>query len=343
MTRAQGEFLPREAEIRRAVELLRSGKLIGMPTETVYGLAGDGLNERSVSEIFRVKGRPEGHPVILHVSRVQDIGIYARAVPDEASALASTFWPGPLTLILKKRPIVPHAVTGGGPTVGLRMPNHPVALAVLRSFGGPLAAPSANRFGRVSPTCRDHVMNDLGDHVQLVLEGGRCDVGVESTIVDLSGDVPRLLRPGSITVEQMARDAGVVVEADNGRGPAAPGTLPSHYAPRARVQVVESEEVWNWVRSLAEQERVGVLTSSAAPEDLAARVVVRRLEGGEAGFAQALYESLRDLDEAGCSVILAARPSMQGIGRAVADRLRRASAPRPHESASGSDDRPKGS
>lgn len=313
-----------DEEVARAGALLRAGRLVGLPTETVYGLAADGLNERAVAQIFKVKGRPERHPVILHLSSPQEIDWYGQDVPDQARMLAQAFWPGPLTMILRRRSLVPDAVTGGLSTVGLRVPRHPVALAVLRDLGRPLAAPSANRFGRVSPTRREHVIKDLGSEVELVLEGGSCEVGVESTIVDLTGDVPRLLRPGSVTVEDMASRASVFVQGDDGTSPAAPGTLPSHYAPRARVLVRESTQVWQCARELTGEGLVGVLVQTEPPRKCAEGILVRRISGGPRELAQRLYESLRSLDEAGCSVIVAARPSADGVGHAVSDRLLRA-------------------
>lgn len=318
---------PRQEDVERAVAALRCGELVGLPTETVYGLAGDGLSEEAVRRIFRVKGRPPGHPVILHLGELDWLDRFAAVVPFQARLLAQAFWPGPLTLILPRSSLVSDVVTGGLCTVALRMPAHPVALHVIRALGRPLAAPSANRFGRVSPTRARHVAADLGSDVAVVLDGGACSVGVESTIVDLSQDVPRLLRPGSIGIEDMKRLTGVTVLADDGSGPAAPGTLPSHYAPRAPVFLVADSDLEAELRAFGAQKKVGVIARRSLP-GLADNVTVCEVSGSLEVFARGLYEGLRSLDEAGCEVILTVPPEASGLGVAIIDRLRRAAAPR---------------
>ncbi|WP_442770390.1 L-threonylcarbamoyladenylate synthase, partial [Zoogloea ramigera] len=195
-------------DIQRAVQLLRQGELVALPTETVYGLGADALNPDAVAKIFAAKGRPSDHPLIVHLADASQIMTWAREVPKDAIALARAFWPGPLTLILKRDESVPDLVTGGQDTVGLRVPNHPVALELLRAFGSGVAAPSANRFGRISPTTAEHVRQELGERVALILDGGACAVGLESTIVDLSRGVPVILRPGAIGADDIARVLG---------------------------------------------------------------------------------------------------------------------------------------
>ena len=235
-------------DIPRAVALLRQGELVALPTETVYGLGADALNPAAVAKIFAAKGRPSDHPLIVHLADAEQIVDWARDIPREAIALARAFWPGPLTLILKKEEGVPDIVTGGQDTVGLRVPNHPVALELLRAFGGGVAAPSANRFGRISPTTAEHVRQELGERVPLILEGGACQVGLESTILDLSRDVPVILRPGAIGVDDIARVIGrrPRLRGEEQQPDAAPrvsGALAAHYAPRTPLELVASAEL----------------------------------------------------------------------------------------------------
>jgi len=313
--------------IEQAISLLSQGDVIGLPTETVYGLAADATNVAAVARIFQIKGRPSDHPLILHLGDASWLDDWASEVPERARLLAEKFWPGPLTLVLEKSARVSDAVTGGLQTVALRVPGHPVALELLRSFGRPLAAPSANRFGSVSPTTRQHVLDDLGDDIELVLEGGPCAVGLESTIVDLSGAAPRLLRPGGISLEELESALGERVLPSDG-SVRAPGTLESHYAPRAPVHLVTPEEIW--VRALTEAAAgtVGVLTDVEPPVALPDSIALALL-GHDAGTqAHELYACLRTLDERGVRIILSTLPSEVGLGAAVADRLRRASAPR---------------
>jgi L-threonylcarbamoyladenylate synthase len=224
--------------------------------------------------------------------------------------------------------LVSDVVTGGLETVGLRMPAHPLALDVLRRLGRPVAAPSANRFGKVSPTSAQHVLSDLGDDVPFILDGGPCAVGLESTIVDLSRDVPRLRRPGKVTIEDMWREAQVEVTADDGIGPAVPGALPTHYAPRAPVSLVAAAEVWQRVEREAGSRRLGVICQSEVPANLPSNVLVERLGQSGADLARQLYAALRRLDERGVDLVLSVLPDAVGVGIAVIDRLERAAAPR---------------
>jgi L-threonylcarbamoyladenylate synthase len=331
-------------DIISAVEILRRGGLVAFPTETVYGLGADAGNPAAVDRIFAVKGRPRTHPVIVHLAESTAIKEWAADIPTDAWTLADAFWPGPLTLILPRADHVPDAVTGGAGTVGLRVPNQPLALELLAAFGGGIAAPSANRFGRVSPTSAAHVRADLGTDVDQILDGGPCVVGVESTIVDLSRGRPRVLRLGGLSVEDLSDALGHTVEitavaaagtepapaAGEGAGDAvpAPGTMPSHYAPEARVEVLAAEAVAGRAAALlAEGRRVGLLAPRpipALPDGLDALPPA----GGAQAYAKCLYQRLREADRRGLDVLLVVPPPEVGIGAAVADRLRRAGATR---------------
>ena len=314
--------------LTRAVETLRRGGVIALPTETVYGLAANCEDELAVRRVFAIKGRPATHPLIVHVARTSELPSWARHVPEEAWRLAEAFWPGPLTLVLPRTARATDAVTGGQDTVALRVPNHPVALAVLDALGGGVAAPSANRFGRVSPTTAEHVRADLGDEVDLILEGGPCTVGVESTIVDLSGKEPVVLRPGGLAVEELERILGRKVPVRASATVRVSGSLASHYAPRAGVVLSEPAEVMSRVTSLrARGHNVGVL----GPPGLTLPPGVPHYDVPEdpAGAARALYTRLREADEQGHDVLVACLPRAEGLGIAVRDRLSRAAAPRP--------------
>lgn len=312
-------------EIARAVELLRAGRLVAFPTETVYGLGADASNPAAVARIFAAKGRPADHPLIVHLASAAELDRWALEVPPLARRLAAACWPGPLTIVLRKRPEVLGAVTGGLPTVGLRVPAHPLALALLRAFGGGVAAPSANRFGSVSPTTAAHVRESLGDAVDLVLDGGPCEIGVESTIVDCSGDEPALLRPGGLPRERLEAVAGRPVPIRHGGPVRAPGMLDAHYAPDARLVLVPPDGQAARAADLrARGLRVGVLAFAGGPAVPGATSV--SLGRTEEEAAHRLYRALRELDRAGCDVVLAWPPGEAGLGLAVADRLRRAAA-----------------
>ncbi len=315
-------------EIERAVALLAHGELVAFPTETVYGLGADAANAAAVAKIFAAKGRPADHPLIVHLPASAHLARWARELPAEAEKLAAAFWPGPLTLILRRQPNVPDAVTGGQDTVGLRVPGHPLALELLAAFGGGIAAPSANRFGRISPTTAAHVREELGDRVPLILDGGACSVGIESTILDLSRGAPVLLRPGAVGVVDLARVLGRApgVVASHADAPRVSGSLEAHYAPRTPLQLVSSDGLLFALRSaLVAGERVAVLapTAQAISHDL---VVWKQSPAEPAGFAHDLYASLRELDALGCVRILVQQPPAGEAWAAVNDRLRRAAA-----------------
>ncbi|MBM3391670.1 MAG: threonylcarbamoyl-AMP synthase [Betaproteobacteria bacterium] len=314
-------------DIERAVALLRRGELVAFPTETVYGLGADAANASAVAKIFAAKGRPADHPLIVHLPSAAHLSRWARETPAETEALAAAFWPGPLTLILKRRPEVSDAVTGGQDTVGLRVPGHPLALELLQAFDGGIAAPSANRFGRISPTTADHVREEFGGRVPLVLDGGACPVGIESTILDLSRGTPVLLRPGSIGPADLARVLGRVPEtAPQADAPRVSGSLEAHYAPRTPLALVSSDGLLFALRNaLVAGERVAVLapTAQAITHDL---VTWKQVPAEPAGFAHDLYASLRALDALGCARILVQQPPAGEAWLAVNDRLRRAAA-----------------
>ena len=353
------QALVRPGEIVQAARLLEAGELVGLPTETVYGLAADADNPQAVAKIYTAKGRPSDHPVIVHLHRNADPLRWAAALPDVARKLIEAFWPGPLTLVLPRRPGVAEACAGGQDTIALRSPDHPVAQAVLALFKGGqggLAAPSANRFGRISPTTAAHVRAELGDAVALVLDGGPCSVGVESTIVDCSrlGDtgLPRILRPGGLDAAEIAAVLGcrpallqrgpavgqaaeLPDETGDGTGeggvsgdgaahaaPRVPGALASHYAPATRLRLRRAAAVdadWPTAR------RVAVLAPRAQPA-ANTEAVWFALPAEAAGYAHGLYAALRDLDAQGLAEIWAEIPPEGFAWDAVHDRLRRAAA-----------------
>lgn len=233
----------RTSDIDKAAGVLRGGGLVAFPTETVYGLGANAEDPAAVARIFQAKGRPPSHPLIVHIGGAQLLDDWVQEVPATARLLAQHFWPGPLTLVLRRSQRVPLEATGGLETVAVRVPEHPVALALLSAFGGGVTAPSANRFGSVSPTTADHVRAELGDAVDFVLDGGSCEVGVESTIVDVTGEIPSLLRPGGVTREDLEAVLGRPISLDATSDVRVPGQHPSHYAPRARVVLVEPENI----------------------------------------------------------------------------------------------------
>jgi L-threonylcarbamoyladenylate synthase len=313
-----------DRDIDHAVAVLRAGGLVAFPTETVYGLGADAANPQAVRKIFEAKGRPATHPVIVHLADAVQLANWAREIPPAAQRLAKKFWPGPLTLILRRTARVSDLVTGGQETVALRVPSHPVAQQLLAHFGGGIAAPSANRHGRVSATTAAHVRLEFGAAVDCVLDGGEAQVGIESAIVDLSGGSPALLRPGSITAAEIEAVLGVSLSAPAGEAPRAPGTLAAHYAPQTRLMLTEGNLALELAANLTRQgKRVAVLALSAH------RPVLQGLEWiaaprDAAGYAHELYASLRRLDESGCDVILVEKPPQTPAWVAINDRLARA-------------------
>jgi L-threonylcarbamoyladenylate synthase len=313
-----------DRDIDHAVAVLRAGGLVAFPTETVYGLGADAANPQAVGKIFEAKGRPATHPVIVHLADAVQLANWARDIPPAAQRLAKKFWPGPLTLILRRTAAVSDLVTGGQETVALRVPSHPVAQQLLAHFGGGIAAPSANRHGRVSATTAGHVHREFGPAVECVLDGGEAQVGIESAIVDLSGGRPALLRPGSITAAEIEAVLGVSLAAPASDAPRAPGTLAAHYAPQTPLMLTEGDLALELAASLIRQgKRVAVLALSAH------RPLLRGLEWIAAprdatAYAHELYASLRRLDELGCDAILVENPPQTPAWAAINDRLARA-------------------
>ena len=309
------------ADVGRAVDVLRDGGLVAFPTETVYGLGADASSAAAVRRLFAVKRRPADHPVIVHLGDPALLPEWAAQVPDAAAVLARACWPGPLTVVVRRAARVPDAVTGGRDTVGLRVPDQPLALELLRAFGGGVAAPSANRFGRVSPTTAADVRADLGGDVDLVLDGGPCRVGIESTIVDCTGSGPAILREGGVPRRRVEALLGTTVPLRTSGEVAAPGTLASHYAPRARVELTDRAEIdQRATAALARGERVGVI--GVPPAD--ARVIGLGEPADAERYAHDLYAMLRAADACELDLVLAVVPTGTGLAAAVADRLRRA-------------------
>jgi L-threonylcarbamoyladenylate synthase len=301
-------------DVRRAADILRAGGLVAFPTETVYGLGADASSEKAMARLYQVKGRPAEHPVIVHFLSAAEAFKWGHAT-DEAKRLADRFWPGPLTLILKRSPLAKDFVTGGQPSVGVRVPSHPVARELLKAFGGGIAAPSANRFGRISPTTAAHVREDLGGEVDLVLEGGASDVGIESTIVDLSSGAAVVLRPGKISAGELGIPLG------KGR-PRHSGGMEKHYAPKTPARLVPTHEL---DREIARLKTGAAVLAFSRPDE---RVDFwLRMPREPSAYAQKLYASLRELDGAGCDAILVEAPPAEPAWEAVLDRLRKATAP----------------
>jgi L-threonylcarbamoyladenylate synthase len=311
-------------EIDDAATVLKRGGLVAFPTETVYGLGADAASPDAVRRIFDAKGRPATHPVIVHLADAAQLASWSRDVPEIAHRLAKKFWPGPLTLVLRRARGVSDVVTGGQDTVALRVPAHPVAQRLLARFGGGVAAPSANRHGRVSATTADHVRTEFGAAVDCVLDGGETKIGIESTIIDLSGRNAALLRPGWITAAEIETALGAPLAAPAADAPRAPGTLAAHYAPRTPLTLAEDDLVLELAASLARQgKRVAVLARSTQ------RPLLQGLEwllapADAAGYAHALYANLRRLDAAGCDAIIVERPPQSPEWAAINDRLARA-------------------
>lgn len=314
-------------DVSRAAALLRAGEMVAFPTETVYGLGADAANPQAIARIFAAKGRPADHPLIVHIPDASHLGRWAVGIPEEAYRLAVAFWPGPLTLILKRRPAVLDAITGGQDTVGLRVPNHPLALQLLREFDSGVAAPSANRFGHVSPTTAEHVRDELGAAVAMILDGGSCAVGIESTILDLSGGEPRILRPGMLDAAAIAAVLGVTPEfGATHHAPRVSGSLEAHYAPRTPLRLVPEAELAAAAEAALAAGRRVVMFSAQAPAAVDGRLTWREASADPVQFAHDLYARLRELDTVGADLMLAALPPSGEAWRAVADRLRRAAA-----------------
>jgi L-threonylcarbamoyladenylate synthase len=322
---------PGETDYRRAVELLCAGELVAFPTETVYGLGANAANPAAVAKIFAAKGRPADHPLIVHLAGHDAVEHWAEQVPDVAWELMEMFWPGPLTLILKRRTWVPSSVTGGQDTVGLRVPGHPVALELLRRFAdvagehAGVAAPSANRFGRISPTTADHVREELGDRVPLILDGGGCAVGIESTIVDCSRDEPVILRPGHIAPTHLEAVLGRLPAIESSAGaPRVSGSLEAHYAPTTVLRLVAGARLLDFLN--AQRHRGGrcAVISCHQPPQAGMPHAWRMMPADPVGYAHDLYAALREMDRVAADLIVVEALPDDPAWAAVADRLRRA-------------------
>ena len=306
-------------EVRRAAEILKRGGLVAFPTETVYGFGADASSKDAVTRLYAAKRRPLDHPVIVHFADADLAFSWARDVPQAARKLAAKFWPGPLTLILKKSVKTGDFVTGGQDSVGVRVPSHPVAQELLRAFGGGIAAPSANRFGQISPTTAAHVREDLGKDVELVLDGGPSEVGIESTIVDLSSGDPVVLRPGRISAAQLEAVLGSPVLARQSDSPRHAGGLERHYAPRTPARLVPTHELDKEIARL--KDKIAVLAFSRPDERVDYWL---RMPREPQAYAQKLYAALRELDSARCEMILIEAPPEAPEWAGVRDRLERA-------------------
>jgi L-threonylcarbamoyladenylate synthase len=319
-----------------AVATLREGGLVAFPTETVYGLGADAANPKAVAKIFALKGRPADHPLIVHIGSSAQLSQWAVEIPEAAKKLAAAFWPGPLTMILRKAASLSAVVTGGQDTVGLRCPSHPVAQALLAEFAktgsGAIAAPSANKFGHVSPTTAQHVRDEFGAGL-MVLDGGACEVGIESTIVDLSRGRAVLLRPGAVSREQLAAVLGEAPLSRDGEAPRVSGSLAAHYAPRTPMELVDEAALEPRVRfAVAQGDRVAVLARGEARASAATSWHCAPENPGP--YAHDLYANLRALDASGAGLILVEAPPRDAAWEAVNDRLARAAA------GAGQDDEP---
>ncbi len=313
------------AAVLQAAALVRTGGLVAFPTETVYGLGADALNERAVAQVFAVKQRPEFDPLIVHIEDSSAVPRYASRIDDRARDLMGRFWPGPLTLVLPKRPVIPDLVTAGLGTVGLRMPSHPVALSLLREAGTPIAAPSANPFGYVSPTTARHVQETLGQTLALILDGGPCPVGLESTVCALTDKEAVVLRPGGVSVEDIEDVIGPVCLPSSGDpDPRSPGTLPHHYAPRVPITLLALGQA---IPQPSPQERVGLLTFMHRPAADAYTCQAALSAGGNlVEAATHLFATLHHFDRLNLDRLVVEAVPERGIGRAIMDRLRRAAA-----------------
>ncbi len=316
------------AEVLRAAQILQAGGLVALPTETVYGLGANALNLDAVARVFDVKGRPRFDPLIVHVAELEQVFPFVVEFPQAAQRLAEQFWPGPLTLVLPKTDTISDLVTAAAPTVAIRIPDHPISQSLLKTVQLPIAAPSANLFGRISPTTADHVREQLGDRIDYILDGGPCRVGVESTVLQITADGARLLRPGGVTLEAIEAVIGPVelppfAKTVSDMALASPGMLPQHYAPRTRLVLANQPEE---LPATEGNLRVGLLAFRSPPKskDAFASIEILSATGDLREAAARFFAALRRLDAAGLDLIVAQTFPEEGLGRALNDRLRRA-------------------
>jgi L-threonylcarbamoyladenylate synthase len=312
-----------QIEIESAVQALRDGELVAFPTETVYGLGANAQNPAAVRKIFETKGRPPNHPVIVHLDSPRYLHRWVREVPELANRLAESFWPGPLTMVLPRAAQVHEVITGGQDTIAIRVPAHPMAQQLLTAFGGGIAAPSANRYGRLSPTRAEHVREEFGETVRSILDGGECPIGLESTIVSFEGDGVRLLRPGSVTAEQLREIAGDLALGPGGESPRVPGGSPTHYAPTTPLTIVPAGEIDAQADAASAGGRRVAVLAQRLP--LRSHKTVTWINAGRRAevYARELYNNLRTLDRAGCQRILVQSVPDGEEWVAVRDRLLR--------------------
>lgn len=320
--------------IEKAAELLKKGEVVAIPTETVYGLAANAFDEKAVEKIFIAKGRPSDNPLIVHISELSQWSELVESIPENALALAQAFWPGPLTIILKKSSLIPRRTSGGLDTVGVRMPMHPTARAIIRAAGVPLAAPSANNSGKPSTTTAEHCLHDLDGKIPLIIDSGECSVGVESTVITLVTDVPRVLRPGGISVEMLSEVLGEVEVDDavlnrlaEGAVAASPGMKYKHYSPSAGVSLVKgSFESFRSFVEAQKEKNILALVFEGEGEKLNVPFIEYGRENDGASQAKRLFSALRSIDETDAKLVYARFPEKDGVGLAVLNRLVRAAA-----------------
>jgi L-threonylcarbamoyladenylate synthase len=316
-------------DIELAVRQLQAGELVAFPTETVYGLGADATNPTAIQKVFAAKGRPADHPLIVHIADAKLLPSWARNIPNSAWTLASHFWPGPLTLVLHKQVGVSPIITGGQDTIAIRIPNHPLTLQMLQNFAGAIVGPSANKYGRVSPTTAAHVATDLGDAVAVILDGGECAVGLESTIIDLTATHPVIRRSGAITALELSEALGqqVAVDTSANQTVRTSGSHESHYAPITTLRMLTYNELLAAALLLQQQDKVfSVLSFEARPIDLNPKVYWQQVARNPQEYAHNLYANLRTHDSLNNSVILVERPPHDSSWLAILDRLTRASA-----------------
>jgi L-threonylcarbamoyladenylate synthase len=313
-----------QVEIETAVQALRDGELVAFPTETVYGLGANAQNPAAVGRIFEVKGRPANHPVIVHLDSPRYLHRWVREVPDAATRLAEAFWPGPLTMVMPRAANVHDVITGGQDTIAVRVPSHPMAQQLLTAFGGGIAAPSANRYGRLSPTRAEHVREELGEAVHVILDGGECQIGLESTIVAFEGATVRLLRPGSVTAAQIRELVGELIVGPHASSPRVPGSAPKHYSPTTPMTVVPAGEIDAQADAQSAGGRRIAVLAQRLPLRAHKYVTWINAGGRPESFGRDLYTNLRTLDKAGCQRILVQAVPDGERWEAIRDRLLRA-------------------